>query len=403
METPLLREFTRYQMFWAAQFRKMIRIVLWADEKYGNGGKYETYDAKVSTDKLIENDFAKISQAISGMATAVLFPSIQAKLLPPETARLFGMEMWKNLLPAMGVKNVDELVNDDTFKVNEPIQVSKPVVPAAQPAGTGADQGQPGTEPPIPTAEGGQGSGNFGHAGIPGQLGGSAPGGGNGDGTLSGGKIAMDNTRWKSEDTITGKLVVEFPARDKPPSGDEIATFIKNNPPNLTAIRGPKDIEDVKAKITDSGKDWVEVEVDITPTADAGQRWTDQTGGEEEWSTYHESEKLKSMSSYKNIKAALSTISELREAVKSIKEQGDGDEDKAIKMTESQVIRRDPETGEIVGAKAIQYYEHDGKDGSKPRKTKVIETRTVRRDPATHKILGVDTVRKYEDVVEGSK
>jgi hypothetical protein len=103
------------------------------------------------------------------------------------------------------------------------------------------------------------------------------------------------------------------------------------------------------------------------------------------------------------IKAALSTISELREAVKAIKEQGDGDEDKAIKMTESQVIRRDPETGEIVGAKAIQYYEHDGKDGSKPRKTKVIETRTVRRDPATHKILGVDTVRKYEDVVEGSK
>jgi hypothetical protein len=130
MEVPLLREFTRYQMFWASQFRKMVRIVLWADETYGSKHEYETYDATVSTDKLLQNDLGVVSSAIGSMTTQALVPALTAGIVQMDTAKRIQMEIWRSMLSTMGVKNVDELINDTTFAVEPLAQEAGEAIPA---------------------------------------------------------------------------------------------------------------------------------------------------------------------------------------------------------------------------------------------------------------------------------
>jgi len=130
MEVPLLREFTRYQMFWASQFRKMVRIVLWADETYGSKHEYETYDATVSTDKLLQNDLGVVSSAIGSMTNQALVPALTAGIVTMDTAKRIQMEIWRNMLSTMGVKNVDELINDTAFEVTPIAPQETEIIPA---------------------------------------------------------------------------------------------------------------------------------------------------------------------------------------------------------------------------------------------------------------------------------
>jgi hypothetical protein len=110
------------------------------------------------------------------------------------------------------------------------------------------------------------------------------------------------------------------------------------------------------------------------------------------------------MTTQDKVQMALSSIQELRGMLGQIQvPEGETkvtvnvmqQEQQATSMTETQVIRRDPDTGIIIGAEATQYYEQQTKTGMKT--TKVIEHRTVKRDPITHRITGVNAVRQYED------
>ena len=64
MERPMQRQFSRYQTFWAAQWRKLVRIVLGMAAAYG-GKTFSTITAEVSTDNLVQTDLAGIVNAIA--------------------------------------------------------------------------------------------------------------------------------------------------------------------------------------------------------------------------------------------------------------------------------------------------------------------------------------------------
>lgn len=135
--------------------------------------------------------------------------------------------------------------------------------------------------------KGGQGSGFFGHAGRPGQRGGSAAAGG---AAFSGATIEEFGTNfsWQSEDTITGRATIT--GLNGEPSEAEVEAYLREHLPgqvDLVGIKSSADIEELSITSYDFQGDYAVVEVDITPTVDAGERWMESAGGAEEWGLYH--------------------------------------------------------------------------------------------------------------------
>jgi len=125
------------------------------------------------------------------------------------------------------------------------------------------------------------------------------PGGGqwtSGGGALSGaGSINRSGSDlvWKAEDTIAGEVIIETPDDfdTKSVTKDNLRAFLKAKLPRaglVSKIKKPEDIEDIEVKNVDRGKGWLRVEVDITPTEEAGRAWLDEEAYGEEWETYHE-------------------------------------------------------------------------------------------------------------------
>jgi hypothetical protein len=123
MEKPLLMQFSRYQLFWSAQFRKMVRIVLTMAERYG-GASFETYEAEVSTDRLVEVDLVAVSSAVTALFRETLFPAVEAGLIPSETAQRIVAIIWRIALQALGVVDADEVASDEAFGVGEEVEAA---------------------------------------------------------------------------------------------------------------------------------------------------------------------------------------------------------------------------------------------------------------------------------------
>jgi len=306
MEQPMFRQFSRYRQFWATQFRRMVRIVLWAATEWG-GKTITDFDAEVSTEKIVGVDVTQQMSAINS-AMAWIEKNVTGNLMPPETANKLVTRLWSLALQALNVGDADEVVNDDTMYV-EPAPEVVPETTGEEPPGEGTTEppevgaawgspaemlwrgggaaGEAETNPfrtvQADSSEGGPGSGNFGHEGRPGQIGGSGGGGG----ALADVKVATSDIRWKAEDTIKGSMVIEYPDDRNTLSKEEVIAYLRNNPP-VDFLKKPEDIEDISVSIKDSGKGWAEVEVDITPSKSAGEDWLDQMGGEEEWGLYHQ-------------------------------------------------------------------------------------------------------------------
>ena len=186
MEAPMYREFSRYQRFWGAQFRKMVRVVLWAAETYGNA-HFTTYQASVSTDKLLQVDVPQLVSSLSNSVGSLLTPF--ADKIPESTLKKILSASWRLILQALEVSDADTLTSEEAFGIiNQPSQ--KVVTPQEEPS-------LPEVTPPPEEAtseekvafvwstllqvkgamselrervsEGGPGSGNFGHSGILGQ------------------------------------------------------------------------------------------------------------------------------------------------------------------------------------------------------------------------------------------
>lgn len=152
METPLLREFDRYQRFWASHFRRMVRIVLWADANYGiseSEGKYKTYTAQVSTDRLVETDVPQLATSIGIMIQQALIPT--AAVMPAEVTKHVLQAVWRQLLQALGVEDAVNITSDDIFKIGVPEEPA----PLGYNAGAAAQAGAAGGPvAPIPGVEG---------------------------------------------------------------------------------------------------------------------------------------------------------------------------------------------------------------------------------------------------------
>ena len=115
MEKPLEMQFTLYRNQLGAMLRKMVRIVLQFQETYG-GANYDSYNVDVSTDRLVENDLALISNAVSNVYRDVLNPSTN---IPPETRQKIDVFMIQKVLEAMGNQDVQDIISIEDY--GEPV------------------------------------------------------------------------------------------------------------------------------------------------------------------------------------------------------------------------------------------------------------------------------------------
>lgn len=143
MELPLLKEFSRYQLFWSSQFRTMVKIVLTASERYGSA-KYETMDADVSTDQVVATDLESISKSMASLYRDALVPV--ANEIPEVTRKAIYAATWRTALKALGVDDADSFTSDTVFGI-EYDNDGNPIPTTTE----APDQGE---EPPEP--EGGE-------------------------------------------------------------------------------------------------------------------------------------------------------------------------------------------------------------------------------------------------------
>jgi hypothetical protein len=109
---------SRYQSFWAAQFRKMVEIVLLAAETWGKQS-FEDKSCEVSIDTLSLVDFPGVVPPIAAMiATMPLL--IADGTLKPNAAREILQAMWTPVLTALGTEDIDEILSDDMLGIVEP-------------------------------------------------------------------------------------------------------------------------------------------------------------------------------------------------------------------------------------------------------------------------------------------
>lgn len=114
METPLLRQFSRYQKFWSAQFRRMARVVLWAAETYGDQ-KFETTEVDVSTDRLVETDLPGLVQSLGSAFRDMVTPYVESGVMPTDAAQALLIEAWTLILQAVGVDDPADVISPESM------------------------------------------------------------------------------------------------------------------------------------------------------------------------------------------------------------------------------------------------------------------------------------------------
>lgn len=120
MERPLEMQWSRYQLFWSSQFKIMVKIVLKA---YENGGTSATafgsYDARVSTDRLVEVDLERLSKSVGQLYQNTLIPLLELGAIPDNTVKVITANIWRIVLQALGVADVTDTAADAAFGVDE--------------------------------------------------------------------------------------------------------------------------------------------------------------------------------------------------------------------------------------------------------------------------------------------
>ena len=119
--------FERYQRFWAAQFRKIVRLVLLLASKYGPA-KFTDEDTKaeISTDSFSLSDYPDVSKAVADQVKTMLEP--YTSVIPPDTTKALLSKLWSLSLDALGVDTTD-LTSEDAFGVGLEPEPAPPVAP----------------------------------------------------------------------------------------------------------------------------------------------------------------------------------------------------------------------------------------------------------------------------------
>jgi hypothetical protein len=106
METPTLRAFNRYQLFWSATWQEVATIVLQAAEEYNpKHPQFETYEVDVNTDALLTVDTRMVAEVMKAVGDAV-----QAGVLQAEDAQKVGPYLVRIGMQSLGIRNVDDIL-----------------------------------------------------------------------------------------------------------------------------------------------------------------------------------------------------------------------------------------------------------------------------------------------------
>lgn len=135
--------FERYQRFWSAQFKKLVKTVLTLVSKYGPVSFTEDdVKAEISTDTFSLSDYPAVSKAVATQFEKMLQPYIEMSLIPDDTAKKLLAVGWRTSLDALGSDVGRDLTTDEAFGVGE-----EPPEPAAPPAtGEPEEEPEPGME-----------------------------------------------------------------------------------------------------------------------------------------------------------------------------------------------------------------------------------------------------------------
>jgi hypothetical protein len=130
MEKPLQMQWTLYRNLLAGTFRQMARIVLQSREKWG-GVQYETYEAEVSTDRLVEVDLKILTESVGQIYRDELMPQVEAGTLPRQTLDNMTVYTLQSFLQAAGAADPQEMVSLEQFEGEQPAEMEERLREAA--------------------------------------------------------------------------------------------------------------------------------------------------------------------------------------------------------------------------------------------------------------------------------
>ncbi|OGO11235.1 MAG: hypothetical protein A2Y53_07620 [Chloroflexi bacterium RBG_16_47_49] len=119
MDKTQSAQWSRYQSFWACQFRKMVELVLWAAETWGNA-KYPDKGSKVSIDTLSLVDFPGVVTPIASMLA-----TLPNSGLSQNAQNAVIQALWTPVLTALGTEDIDKILSDDMLGVLEPEEAAQ--------------------------------------------------------------------------------------------------------------------------------------------------------------------------------------------------------------------------------------------------------------------------------------
>ena len=120
MEGPILRQWSRYQLFWSSQLRRMVKIVLSFHERANGKESFKSQGAEISTDRLVEVDLEAITKSVSQLFRDTLNPYAEMGIVDEEVILPLLARVWLIALQALGVSDTDKLIQDGAFTRGEP-------------------------------------------------------------------------------------------------------------------------------------------------------------------------------------------------------------------------------------------------------------------------------------------
>lgn len=118
MERPLEMQFSLYRNQLGSMFRIIVRIVLQFHEA-SKAITFPTYEAEVSTDRLVEIDLSLISTAVSDIFKNVIVPTLEMGGIPDESQQAIIVFLLQTTLQALGAQDVQDMINEEMFQAME--------------------------------------------------------------------------------------------------------------------------------------------------------------------------------------------------------------------------------------------------------------------------------------------
>jgi hypothetical protein len=151
METPVLRSFNRYQLFWSSVWSDVAHVVFGAANKYGTSS-IEEMEVDVNTDALLTADVTQIVNLFESIGTLKDKGIVDPQKMDPAIKQLMRLA-----LQALGVRNVNDILPDKLVPKEQPIpDALAPFAGKVNPPGAVTKPGepvppkQPTENPPIP-------------------------------------------------------------------------------------------------------------------------------------------------------------------------------------------------------------------------------------------------------------